>query len=79
MTTACLHMPMPACALFYFFHGDCHHKCLRCDKAHCILFVQAVDLVPQGRGDLLVTQDENKEGMCVTLYVGKDLGGQRDY
>lgn len=79
MTIAGLHTLMPACAFIYFFHGDCHHKCLSCDKAHYVLLVQAVDLVPQGREDHLVTQDENKEGTCLTLYVGKDLGGQRDY
>lgn len=72
-------MPMLACAFFCFLHGDCHHKCLICDGAHYVLLVQAVDLVLQDREDHLVIQDENKEGMCVTLYVGKDLGGQMDY
>lgn len=71
---------MPACAFFYFFsHGDCHHKCLSCDKAHYVPLVQAVDLVLQDREDHLVIQDEKKEDMCVTLYVRKDLGGPRDY
>lgn len=41
---------------------------------HLGLTTQAVDLVQQGREDNLVIQNENQEGICVTLYRGKDLG-----
>lgn len=70
---------MPAYSLFFFFPMGTVTKCLNCDKVHYVLLTQAVDLVLQGREDNLVIQDEDKEGIYETTYVGKDLGGQRNY
>lgn len=50
-------------------------KCLGCDTAHSVLLTQAVDLVQQGTEDNLVIQDEDVEGIRVTLYMEKGLRG----
>ena len=78
MTIACLHIPTAAYSLFFFCVGTVT-KCLDYGKVHFVLLTQAVDLVLQGREDNLVIQDEDKEGIYVILYMGKNLGGQGDY
>lgn len=51
-------------------------KCLSCDTAHSVLLTQAGDLVQQGTEDNLVIQDEDVEGIRVTLYMEKGLRGR---